>query len=202
MSEEGHIANAPSKSALLKIIGATLVAALIALVLFILPAEYKIDPTGFGKLAGLDKLGAQTTATAPAAADGKTIAYFDKAYRTDVIEITMPPNDELEYKVKLKAGEAMVYSWTSTVKNPEEFYFDFHGETPPLPGQKPAVREYLQTTGAKSAGVFIAPVTGVHGWYLQNQSLDEVKVRIQLAGFYDLVPPGEYGNERKIEPLK
>ncbi len=200
--EEGRIANAPSKSALLKVIGATLVAALLALVFFILPAEYKIDPTGFGKLTGLDKLGAQAVAAAPAAGDDKTIAFFDKPYRTDVIEITMPPNDELEYKVALKAGDAMVYSWTSSVKNPAEFHFGFEGATPPLPGQKPALREYLQATGAKSAGVFTAPITGVHGWNLRNQSLEEVKVRIQLAGFYDLVPPGQYGNDRGIEPLK
>jgi hypothetical protein len=199
--EEGHIAAPPSSATLLKIIGVTLATAAVALVLFILPAEYGIDPTGFGKATGLGKLSA-TVETAPAAAAGKSALYFTKPYRTNVIEITMPPNDELEYKVALKAGESMVYSWTSSVKNPEEFYFDFHGETPAPAGKEPVVQEYLQTTGVKSAGELTAPIDGVHGWYFQNQSAGTIKVRLEVAGFYDLVPPGQYGNDRGIEPLK
>lgn len=201
MSEEGHIASPPSSGALLKIIGATLGAAAIALVMFILPAEYGVDPTGFGKATGLTKLAAEPTAAAPKGAI-TGVSYYEKPLRRDVVEITMPPNDELEYKVRLKTGEAMVYSWTASVKNPEEFYFDFHGETLQPVSKPPIVREYKQATGGRSAGVFTAPIDGVHGWYFQNQSEDTVKVRLETAGFYELVPPGEYGNERGVEPLK
>ena len=138
----------------------------------------------------------------PLAPAAQIVAYYEKPLRKDVVEITMPPNDELEYKVRLKTGEAMVYSWTASVKKPEEFYFDFHGETLQPVSKPPIVREYKQATGARSAGVLTAPIDGVHGWYFQNQSEDTVKVRLETAGFYELVPPGEYGNERGVEPLK
>jgi hypothetical protein len=200
MSQEGHIASPPSSGALLQIIAATIAAAAVALVMFVLPAEYGIDLTGYGKAAGLTKLSAEVTPAAESAP--KTATYSEKALQKHVIEITMPPNDELEYKVRLKTGETMIYSWTASIKNPEEFYFDFHGETPQPEGAPPIVKEYKQATGAKSAGGFTAPMDGVHGWYFQNQSVDTIKVRLELAGFYELVPPGEYGNDRGIEPLK
>ena len=56
------------------------------------------------------------------------------------------------------------------------------------------VVEYRQATGVQSNGVLIAPMPGVHGWYLQNQSIKPVVVHLKLSGFYELVPPGEYGN--------
>src|SRR5262245_33025435 len=118
--EEGHIAAPPSSGALLKIIGVTAATALVALVLFILPAEYGVDPTGLGKATGLAKLHTTAEAAAPAAPAGgarKTALYSTKPYRTNVIEITMKPEDELEYKVALKAGDPIVYSWTSSVKD-------------------------------------------------------------------------------------
>jgi hypothetical protein len=60
------------------------------------------------------------------------------------------------------------------------------------------VVEYRQATGTSSNGTLVAPIPGVHGWYLQNQSAKPVVVRLRLAGFYELVPPGEYGNEAGI----
>src|SRR6185437_9503937 len=56
----------PSRSALLKRLGGALLAALAILLLFVMPAEYQIDPTGFGKLTGLVKM--SQTVTAPQAA--------------------------------------------------------------------------------------------------------------------------------------
>jgi hypothetical protein len=46
----------------------------------------------------------------------------------------------------------------------------------------------------------VAPFEGIHGWYFQNQSDKALTVHLKLSGFYDLIPPGEYGNEAKIEP--
>jgi hypothetical protein len=64
------------------------------------------------------------------------------------------------------------------------------------------VVEYLQATGTSSNGMLIAPMEGVHGWYFQNQSVGPVTVHLKLSGFYELVPPGEYGNEARIEANK
>jgi hypothetical protein len=60
--------------------------------------------------------------------------------------------------------------------------------------------EYRQATGLNSNGALVAPFEGVHGWYFQNQSDKPLVVHLKLSGFYELIPPGEYGNEAKIEP--
>ena len=65
---------------------------------------------------------------------------------------------------------------------------------------KPTVTEYLQTLGLSSSGSLVAPFEGVHGWYLQNQSDKPVAVHLKVSGFYELVPPGEYGNLDGIKP--
>jgi len=206
---EGQIPDPPPRGRLLAITGGGFIAAAVIAVLFVLPAQFHLDPTGFGRLTGLDKLAGPKTvkvgdpaAGAPATA---TVRYYPTAFRSDTIEIPLetadkgPDGSELEYKVRMKAGDSLVYSWTvSGVTNPEEFYYDFHGETPAAAGAQAKVVEYQQQTGLKSNGVLIAPIPGVHGWYLQNQSAGHAVVHLKLSGFYELVPPGQYGNEHGI----
>lgn len=172
-------------------------AAGVAVGLFVLPAEYGVDPTGFGALTGLTRL------AGPAAGTTSAVAFYATPFRSDAIDIPLRSPDtgrrgsDLEYKVRMKAGDTLVYSWTvSGLSDPEEFYFDFHGESPEGPGRaEPLVVEYHQGTGAESHGMLVAPIDGVHGWYLQNQSGAPVVVRLRLSGFYEIIPPGEIGNE-------
>jgi hypothetical protein len=208
---EGHIAHPPSAGGIaLLTLGALTVASAIV-VLFVLPAEFHRDPTGFGKLTGIDQLaGPEIVNVADLPAEAGTAArYYDAAFRSDTIEIALQPEDkgmnDLEYKVKMKPGGTLTYSWTVSgdEDHPDWFYFDFHGESRPIPaGQtQPTVVEYRQATGISSSGALVAPFEGIHGWYLQNQSDKPVVVHLKLAGFYELVPPGEYGNEAGIEPM-
>ncbi len=207
---EGQVATPPSAGKLAALsLGALLVGTAIV-VLFVLPAEFHRDPTGFGKLTGIDQLaGPDVISAADLPADsGSATRYYETAFRTDDIEIKLAPEDQgmndLEYKVKMKPGATLTYSWnvTGDEAHPEWFYFDFHGESRPVPeGEKATVVEYKQVTGMKSAGSLIAPFEGIHGWYLQNQSDKPVVVHMRLSGFYELIPPGEYGNEAKIVPI-
>ena len=66
---------------------------------------------------------------------------------------------------------------------------------------KPVVMEYRQSTGISGNGALVAPFEGVHGWYVQNQSDKPLTVHLKLSGFYELVPPGEYGNEAGVQPV-
>lgn len=186
----------------------TAVALAVATLLFVavvLPAEYGRDPIGFGRLTGLLKLSAagNDAPVAPPAVPGATLSPAAKthaaAFRSDVIDIPLGFGDELEYKVRMQAGDVLVYSWVAEgVDTPSDFYFDFHGE---VPGAQPEqVVEYLQATGTQSSGSLVAPMTGVHGWYLQNQTAGAVVVKLRLSGYYELVPPGEVGNEAGIKP--
>jgi len=177
-------------------------------VLFVLPAEFHRDPTGFGRLTGLDRLAGPEVITAAAAPAGpnSTVRSYATGYRSDVVDIALPPDEkgELEYKVKMKIGDTLIYSWTVTgdEAHPEWFYYDFHGESWPNPeGAKSTVMEYSQATGLNGNGALVAPFEGVHGWYVQNQSDKPVVVHLKLSGFYELVPPGEYGNEAGILPV-
>ena len=196
----------PARRSILAITGAAFAAASAVAVLFVLPAEYAIDPTGFGRLTGLTRL-AQPHVAGRLGAPTARVTY-DQPFRSDVFDIPLRSPDraregtELEYKVRMKAGAVMVYSWTvEGMDYPDEFYFDFHGETPVGPGVPEAiVVEYQKGTAGESHGMLVAAIDGVHGWYLQNQSGATVVVHLRLSGFYELVPPGEYGNEAGILP--
>lgn len=207
---EGQVSRPPSAGRLALLTGGALVVATAIVVLFVLPAEFHRDPTGFGRLTGIDQLAGPEVINVAAlpAKSGAATRYYDTPFRNDVIEIPLHPEDkgmnDLEYKVKMKPGGTLTYSWdvTGDEDHPDWFYFDFHGESRPTPpGEKPTVVEYLQATGIKSSGSLIAPFEGIHGWYLQNQSDKPVVVHLRLSGFYELIPPGEYGNEGQIEPF-
>ncbi|HEX3484761.1 MAG TPA: hypothetical protein VHT51_06845 [Micropepsaceae bacterium] len=179
-------------------LAAAAVATVIMFCLF-LPAEYGYDVTGFGKLTGLTNIAAAQPITVAAVAPtggGSAARPAAASFRADTIDIPLPPDGELEYKVQMKAGDSIVYSWTvEGFENPEWFYYDFHGETWPRPeGEKAKIAEYAQKTGVKDAGSLVAPFEGVHGWYLQNQGGKPVTVHLKVSGFYQLVQPGEYGN--------
>ena len=195
----------PSLRRLISITSLALVGAAAVFVAFVLPAEFHRDPLGIGRLTGLDRLAGPETVSLPLAAPGQATAsrISRTSYRADTIDIPLATGDagrggeELEYKVRMRAGDSIVYAWSvDSIENPEEFYFDFHGESPPDP--TPKVVEYLQSTGTSSRGALTAPMTGVHGWYLQNQSAKPVVVHLKISGFYELVPPGEKGNEAGI----
>ena len=142
---EGFAPNPPSRRTLLMVTGGGFLAAALMAVLFVLPVELGVDLTGFGKLTGLGGLARPKTVAAslPApkgAAPTAAARNYATAFRSDVIEIpldspdTHPEKSELEYKVRMKPGSTLVYSWAvSGVTNPEEFYFDFHGENPVSP---------------------------------------------------------------------
>jgi len=122
---------------------------------------------------------------------------YPAGYRTDVIDVPIRGNDgDLEYKIHMKSGGTVVYSWeVRNLAKPEEFYTEFHGHTEPV-GGRGDLMFYEKGTGAKASGALVAPWEGIHGWYWQNQSVAPVVVRLRLAGFYELVP-GQAGQPVK-----
>jgi hypothetical protein len=201
--------NPPSRRQLFQLMTAAAIVAALIFVAVVLPAEFHRDPTGFGHLTGISRIAGPRQVTEPAqssAITGSVTRIYPTAFRSDTIDIPLnsgdePIGNELEYKVNMKAGGSVVYAWSVRgITNQEEFYYDFHGESRTTPEVK--VVEYLQATGTFSNGMLIAPMEGVHGWYFQNQSVGPVIVHLKLSGFYELVPPGEYGNEARIEANK
>ena len=135
---------------------------------------------------------------------GPAARSYAAPYRSDTVTIALATGDdtegrnELEYKVRLRAGGSFIYSWSvSGIADPTEFYTEFHGHTDSN-GKTMTVAVYRKASGAADNGMLVAPFTGIHGWYFQNQSVSAVRVTLHIAGFYELVPPGQPGNEKRI----
>jgi hypothetical protein len=155
---------------------AVLVAALI-LIVAVLPAEFGIDPTGFGKLAGL---------TAMAQSEGNTAVPAMHAHprkaRSARIEIHVLPNERLEYKALLELGEPLLYSWTV---QGGPVYFEFHGEPTEGKWPKDYYRSYqISERSNAEQGSFVAPFTGNHGWYWRNLSNEPATIILEASGYY------------------
>ena len=190
---DDQIGTPPSRRHLLLIVGSALLCAGAVLLAVILPAEFHLDPLGIGKASGLLRLSSPAAASGakPAVAAAPQRAHFyPAAFRSDTITIQLAAGgvrgkDELEWKVRMQAGQSLVYSWTVDAA-PDEFYVDFHGQSDAKP--TPVVESYRAGMAAASHGSLVAPFDGIHGWFLQNQTDHPVVVRLKLSGFYTMRP--------------
>jgi hypothetical protein len=184
-------------------IAASAVAAAI-LVLFVLPAEWGIDPTGAGKVMGLTRM-AQTgegedaaqgadapdapTASQTIVPQVKESIVATTAWRSDEKTITLPPHSGTEFKAHMTKGDRLVFRWAA---KGGDVRMDMHGEpTGGKPGEFSSYWKQKDLTEAQ--GSFIAPFDGTHGWYWRNGGETPVTIELKTAGFYkDLFePPAE-----------
>ena len=197
---EGHVANPPSRGRLAALVGGGFLVAGLITVCAVLPAEFHLDPTGFGAATGLMGLSAAPEAKSAPASSAQPGAApvlareYPAPFRTDSIDIPLKgaadTGSELEYKVRMKPGATLVYAWSVNAP-PEEFYYDFHSQQLPSPGPKEVVISHKAGIGVGGNGSLVAPFEGIHGWYLQNQSEKPVVVHLKLSGFYELLPNGQ-----------
>ena len=177
--------------------GALLGAAAIV-VLFVMPAEYGIDPTGIGRLTGITGMAAGSEeaavpAEASAPAGPLTFAVPTKAdiirqgdLRSDEMTLNLEPHSGQEVKAHMQAGASYVFEWSSE-GGPVKV--DMHGEKVNAPeGEFTSYWEERELTGGK--GSFTAPFEGTHGWYFRNKGDTPVTVKVRTTGFYkDLFKP-------------
>ena len=189
---------------ILATLGALALAVLIVLGA-ILPAEFDQDPLGVGRLSGLSRLWAPQDEQVDVSRGAARAREYDIPFRTDVVEIPLgdflagADKSELEYKVRMKKEATLIYAWEVTgTREPRDFHFDQHGHTTPTPGQPMSVATYRQAFGLKQQGALTAPFDGIQGWQFSNSSEKPVVVRLRLAGFYELIPAGQPGNEAGI----
>jgi hypothetical protein len=145
-------------------------------------------------LTGSAPLLAQETAPAPASdwievplPDG-TFREAAAVYRTDTIDIPLEAFGELEYKLGLNEGAAIVYEWNVLeISDPKLLYAEFHGHTERVGAAPGTLMFYRKASGGSERGALVAPFSGIHGWYLKNETDDAIVVRLNVAGFYDLL---------------
>jgi hypothetical protein len=205
MTTEGQIAKPLSVGKMLTITGVALVVATLLVFGAILPAEFNRDPLGLGRVTGLNRLWAPREVTFDTATSEVALAReYPAGFRSDTIEIPLrregdpTRGDELEYKVRMLKDATLIYQWSvAEIPDPEEFFYEFHGHTLTNPAEM-TVATYKKTTGTSANGALTAPFDGIHGWFFQNQSVNPVVVRVKISGFYELIPPGDPGNEAGI----
>ena len=168
--------------------GAALLGAGLILVMFVLPAEYAIDPLGTGARTGLLDLGlvgqqVEALSSTAAAGSGTTTVVVpqDKAFKQETVEFKVGPREGMEYKYRLDKGEALLYSWKTT----GPVNYEFHAEPDGAP------RGYAQTyekvdNKSEASGTLTAPFPGIHGWYWENTTDQEITVTLTSAGYYNL----------------
>lgn len=200
-----------SRARLLVLTTGAVIAGALIVAGIVLPAEFNRDPLGFGEWSGLSRLSAKPATSVTAdATPARQANEYATPFRSDTLSIPLAAGgdaahrDELEYKVRLKKGADLIYSWQVVgLDNAEEFYYDFHGHVPApatTSSKKLVVATYRQAMGLEANGALRAPFDGIHGWFLQNQSDHPITVKLRIAGFYELVPPGEAGNEAGLRP--
>ncbi len=165
--------------------GAALGVGLLILVAIVLPAEFGVDPLKTGRLLGLSDL-----------AGGEEGALIEQHtnHAEDHVEFILEPFQSVEYKYTMDADTAIVFSWQAD----GEVYFDMHSE----PAGRPPEDEVSFAAGdaSEQRGVYIAPFTGIHGWFWENRGFEEVTVRLSAAGFYALATEYRDGSTFDIEP--
>ncbi len=204
--------DSPSQGNLLKGAMLALVAAVVVTVLFVLPAEFGVDPTGIGaKLGLLDLAESAEPAQSGASSGGNTLVEgtwpaipdeFDfyepdivgdpysrtqaGKFRSDTITIELDVGEQTEYIAIMKQGNAFVYHWEL---EKGIVYTDFHAD----PGENAAgypdryyVR-YAESETGENSGSLVAPFAGNHGWYWLNIEEEPITITLEIHGYYDRV---------------
>ena len=170
-------------------------------VFFVLPAELGIDPTGFGEATGLTGLAGDASGMniylqrgmkrnnvlfpldAAAKPDEATLratvtvpAGFQP--KTDHWEYELLPYEGIEMKYRMAQGQPMIFAWKASAP----VQYDEHSV--PDQGGNDATESFVITNSPAQTAVYVAPFTGIHGWFWQNQSLENVTVTIDSLGGY------------------
>ncbi len=190
------------------IAGGGLVAGALIVAGAIMPAEYNVDPLGIGKATGLNRL------WAPGAREfsgGGPMSYIsDAAPAVHAADLPLGAAgwDEaaLEYKVHMTPGQAILYRWTAYnldgAPATAEVEFDTHGHDIVEEGEEETVVQMETGRALSRQGSMTAAIDGIYGWYFRNHGEDPVQIRVEVEGYFSVIPPGEPGNEFGIRPLE
>lgn len=171
-----------------RVLRATLLAlagAVLALLAFVLPAEYGVDPLGTGRMTGVLALsGAQQRVFAPA----------DGPHLSEQVVFRLEPFESVEYKYRLEAGQGMTFEWRAT----SAVLAELHAEPDGAP--EGFAESYRRERGETGAGSYQARFPGWHGWFWENRGVEAVTVTLDAAGFFSAART--YGGGRVREEAK
>lgn len=187
-----------------KLIKSTLLAGFVAsilLVTVVMPAEYGIDPTGIGKLTGLQKMGAIKTSLAK---DAAAEMAKEQAMTTTPEQITpdeqtptttapvvplittisdeqiftLIPDAWTEIKLTMSKGNKVDFIWFTDAGKAN---FDTHADSKRL---KIDYHNYAKGSKQRDEGVLEAAFDGGHGWFWRNRTDQAMTITLQTNGEY------------------
>lgn len=107
---------------------------------------------------------------------------------SDLIEISLLADQDLEYMINMKQGGSISYHWqANNLPDPELLLAEFHGHTIRTSNAPGEVMFYKRGNGDSSEGYIVAPFDGIHGWYFSNESSEDINIFINISGFYSLI---------------
>jgi hypothetical protein len=177
------------------------VVVLAIVVMIVLPAERGIDPTGFGRLVGLTEMGAIKVEIAEEMAADEALAEKlrladsmdvadsiatasggatpNPSLQRDSLIIVLPPLGKAEFRVTMRKGARVSYSW-STGGAPIDF--TVFGDSLVSNGLLHLYNMAKDKSG--KAGVIPALFNGDHGWRWRSWLNDSVTIRLRTIGEY------------------
>lgn len=188
--DNGDLTQRPPLPGAASLLRSTVIALLVAITLLltvVMPAEYGIDPTGIGRVLGLQAMGEikrSATATAPQPVAPVAVAAPAAAtagVRTDQVSLTLKPGEGAEMKLEMDKGALVQYRW-ATRDGPVTF--DAHGEA----SENSFSVSYRKGKDARQdEGTLEAAFKGQHGWYWKNRSRQPVTVDLSTTGQYSAI---------------
>lgn len=108
-----------------------------------------------------------------------TVPYQESEY-----SIALASGEALEHKIAMEEGEMAVYAWTVEMDQPELLAVEFHGHTERLGEEPGTLMFYTIHSDGRESGTLKAPFSGIHGWYFNNTSEQDIEISLRVAGFF------------------
>ena len=194
-SQMPDISELPTSRQLIRSTMFALVGAGALLVTVVLPSEYGIDPTGAGRILGLNEMGEIKMQLADeAAADLASEPQFDDVPLTEAAsnpgvalangsdrkEITLEPGEGAEIKLRADKGVSITYSWSVSGG---AVNYDTHGD--PLVKRRGFYHGYGKGKGSVGQkGSIVTAFDGTHGRFWRNRSEQRVIITLKTSGAY------------------
>ena len=179
----------PTSSQLLKSTMVAICVGCALLILFVLPAEYGTDPSGFGELLGLKKMGEIKTRLKQdylienIGVKDELLAESETGKENrDIMEFVISPDEAIEIKLEMKKGSIAKYNWTT--KN-GGLNYNLHGD-----GYKGSQKSISYKKGRMTnsdSGEFKSEFDGYHGWFWRNRNNESVTITLETIGDYILI---------------
>ena len=179
----------PSSKSLIKASIIAVIVAIAVLIIAVLPAEYGLDPTGFGKQLGLTELadGNDQLQAAPIVdtnnesliQEMSAVYISQEPYKTKKLSMPLFPQQGIEVKAVMNEGDLLIYNWSAS----NTLYMDMHGEM--FNAKSDEFTSYWEENNINQAsGNLVANFSGTHGWYWKNNTDEVIDLNVEVSGFY------------------